>query len=119
MLAESGQEIKYHPGKLNCRADMCSRIVTPPSINVIDADADWIEPLAFPEQDIAETLSLEHDGLNLTEIGKQQRIDFRKERRLALFPGSNYILIGDVIYNIKRPLYSCSLNPAAFINTTI
>ena len=30
LLAESGAEIKYHPGKLNCRADMCSRIVTPP-----------------------------------------------------------------------------------------
>ena len=29
LLAESGAEIKYHPGKLNCRADTCSRIVTP------------------------------------------------------------------------------------------
>ena len=62
----------------------------------------WIDPLAFPEQDIAETL-LEHDGLNLTEIGKQQRIDFPKESRLAIIPGTNYILIKDVIYNIKRP----------------
>ena len=75
----------------------------PPSINIIDADADWIDPLAFPEQDIADTLPLEHDGLDLTEISKQQRIDFAKERRLALIPGSNYILINDVVYNIKRP----------------
>ena len=75
----------------------------PPSINVIDADADWIDPLAFPEQDIAETLPLEHDGLDLTEISEQQRIDFVKERRLALIPGSNYILIKYVVYNIKRP----------------
>ena len=68
LLAETNAEIKYHPGKLNCRADMCSRIVTPPSIGVIDADADWIDPLAFPEQNIAETLPLEHDGLYLTDI---------------------------------------------------
>ena len=103
LLAEYGAEIKYIPGKLNGRADMCFRIVTPPSINVIDADADWIDPLAFPEQDIAETLPLEHDGLNLTEIGKQQSIDFPNERRKAIIPGSNYILIKYVIYNIKRP----------------
>ena len=103
LLAESGAEIKYLPGKLNGRADMCSRIVTPLPISVIDADADWIDPLAFPEQDIAETLPLEHDGLNLAEIGKQQRIDFPNERRKATIPGSNYILIKDVIYNTKRP----------------
>ena len=93
LLAESGAEIKYLPGKLNGRAEMCSRIVTPPSINVIDADADWIDLLAFPEQDIAETLPLEHDGLNLAETGKQQSIDFPNERRKAIIPGSNYILI--------------------------
>ena len=28
LLAETKAEIKYHPGKLNCRANMCSRIVT-------------------------------------------------------------------------------------------
>ena len=100
LLAETNAEIKYHPGKLNCRADMCSRIVTPPSINVIDSDADWVDPLAFPEQDIAETLPLEHDGLDLTEIGLQQRIEFANERRLAVVPGSDYILIQDVIYSV-------------------
>ena len=94
LLAETNAEINYHPGKLNCRADKCSRIVTPPSINVIDADADWIDPLAFPEQNIAETLPLEHDGLDLTEIGIQ--------KRAAVIPVSNYILIQDVIC-IKRP----------------
>ena len=103
LLAETNAEINYHPGKLNCRADKCSRIVTLPSINVIDADADWIDPLAFPEQNIAETLPLEHDGLDLTEIGIQKRAEFAKERRLAVIPVSNYILIQDVIYSIKRP----------------
>ena len=74
-----------------------------PSINVIDAGADWIYPLAFPEQNISETVPLEHAGLDLTEIGIQQRTELAKERRLAVIPGSNYILIQDINYSIKRP----------------
>ena len=68
-----------------------------------NSDPDWIYPLAFPKQNIAETLPLEHDGLDLTEIGIEQRTESAKERHLAVIPGSNYILIQDIIYSIKRP----------------
>ena len=48
-------------------------------------------------------LSLEHDGLDLEEIRKQQETEFVKERQLADSEESQYTLINNVLYSIKRP----------------
>ena len=103
LLAECNAEIKYLPGKYNGRADMCSRIPVPKYINVIDTSENWVDPLAFPEQRIEETLPLIHDGLNLVEIALQQKVEFAKEFRLAAEPSSDFQLINDVLNSVKRP----------------
>ena len=60
-------------------------------------------PHAFPDQRIEDTLPLEHDGLDLEEIRKQQESEFVKERQLADSEDSQYTLINNVLYSIKRP----------------
>ena len=58
LLAEFGARICCHPGKLNIRADLFSRIKPPIStlINVIDTD-DWVSPDAFPDDTIGRNIN--------------------------------------------------------------
>ena len=103
LIAEFHAEIRYLPGKRNCRADMVSRIPPPKPVAIIDAHNEFIDPNAFPEQRFAETLPLEHDGLDLVIIREQQETEFSKELGLAQQPDSEYTIIDGVLYSMKRP----------------
>ena len=103
LLAEFHAEIRYLPGKRNCRADMVSRIPPLKSVAIIDAHNDFVDPDAFPEQKWAETLPLEHDGLDMNVIRQQQQLEFCKELKLATQADSDYMLMDGVLYSTKRP----------------
>ena len=103
LIAEFHAEICCLPGKRNCRADMVSRIPPPKPVAIIDAHNEFIDPNAFPEQRFAETLPLEHDGLDLVIIREQQETEFSKELGLAQQPDSEYTIIDGVLYSMKRP----------------
>ena len=72
------------------------------SIAVIDS-GEWVDPHAFPDQQIEETLPLEHDGLNLSIIQTAQEIEFATERGLADTDNTDYTVIDGVLYSLKRP----------------
>ena len=54
---------------------MLSRIKPTDHVAVIDSN-EWVDPHAFPDQRIEDALPLEHDGLDLEEIRKQQESVF-------------------------------------------
>ena len=119
LLAEYGCKIEYRKGTHNIRADMLSRIESPvtPTVGVIDCD-DWVDPNAFPDQTYHETLPLEHDGLDLTQIGRDQVTEFPTELRLASTDDSDYTLINGVLYSIKRPSATAASYPRLVLPAT-
>ena len=125
LLAEYGARIEYRKGSHNIRADMMSRIkpTVTATVAVIDSD-DWVDPHAFPDQSIEETLPLEHDGLDLSLIRQDQTTEFVSERLRALDDESDYTLINDVLYSLKRPkstapAYPRLVLPAAYRDAVI
>ena len=101
LLAEYGAKIEYTSGSHNIRADMLSRIKPTYQVAVIDSN-EWVDPHAFPTNAL-KILPLEHDGLDLEEIRKQQESEFVRERQWADSDDSEYTLINHVLYSIKRP----------------
>ena len=93
------------------------------TVAVIDSD-DWVDPHAFPDQSIEETLPFEHDGLDLSLIRQAQTTEFVSERLKALDDESDYTLISDVLYSLKRlkstaPPYPRLVLPAAYRDDVI
>ena len=110
LLAEYGASIKYRKGKNNIRADMLSRLRNEgdectecEDIAIIDTE-EYVDPQAFMEDDIADTLPLIHDGLNLETVAKEQRAEFPDLwKQGADQEDEEYQLIRGVLYSIKRP----------------
>ena len=70
LLAEYGATIAYRKGKNNIRADMLSRIKRQTEeVMITDCD-DWVDPHSIAEDNMAETLPLLLDGLDLDTIAR-------------------------------------------------
>ena len=112
LLAEYGASIKHRKGKNNIRADMLSRLRNEgdvfkdcEDIAIIDTE-EYVYPQAFMEEDIADTLPLFHDGLNLKIVAIEQRAEFPVLwKQGADQEDEEYQLIRGVLYSIKRPSY--------------
>ena len=115
LLAEYGAKIEYRKGKHNIRADMLSRLRNEGDnrgeyndIAIIDTE-DYVDPNAFMEDDIAETLPLIHDGLNLQAIAVEQRAEFPELWKQCTDSQDHdgdddeYQIIRGVLYSVRRP----------------
>ena len=115
LLAEYGAKIEYRKGKHNIRADMLSQLRNegdnPGECNdiaIIDTE-DYVDPNAFMEDDIAETLPLIHDGLNLQAIAVEQRAEFPELWKQCTDSQDHdgdddeYQIIRGVLYSVRRP----------------
>ena len=126
LLAEYGATIEYRTGKNNIRADMLSRIRHPQveGVAIIDVD-DWIDPLAIPEEDMAESLPLLHDGLDLAAIAAAQREELPDLYRQGEDEeDDDYQVIKGVLYSTVPPMliapqYPRLVLPPTFRDTVI
>ena len=115
LLAEYGARIVYRAGKHNVRADMLSRLHNEAEhqhdIAVIDTE-EWVDPLAIMDDDVADTLPLIHDGLNLTEIAQEQQIEFNDLWKLGEDDeNDDYEIIRGVLYSTRPPRHTAPLYP--------
>ena len=110
ILAEYNATIQYREGKNNIRADMLSRLHnadddkgTCDDIAIIDTE-EFVDPLAFPEDDIAETLPLLRDGIDLSQVAVDQRAEFPGQwKQAADEDDDDYQIIRGVLFSTKQP----------------
>ena len=80
-------------------------------IAVIDTE-EWVDPLAIMDDDVADTLPLIHDGLNLTEIAQEQQIEFNNLWKLGEDDeNDDYEIIRGVLYSTRPPRHTAPLYP--------
>ena len=70
-------------------------------IAIIDTE-EFVDPLAFPEDDIAETLPLLHDGIDLSQVAVDQRAEFPVQWKQAA-DEDDYQIIRGVLFSTKQP----------------
>ena len=110
LLTEYNATIQYREGKNNIRADMLSRLRNInddagmcEDIAIIDTE-EFVDPHAFPEDDIADTLPLIHDGLDLAQIAVDQRGEFPGLwTQAADEDNDEYQIIRGVLFSTKQP----------------
>ena len=72
-------------------------------IAIIDTE-EFVDPLAFPEDDIAETLPLLHDGIDLSQVAVDQRAAFPVQwKQAADEDDDDYQIIRGVLFITKQP----------------
>ena len=107
LIAEFGAKIKYHPGRLNIRADMLSRIRAPAGQGQVNTLVSFEQ-----DEDKSENVS-EYDLLHLDKIDREelkrlQKIEFSDEWDTAQDDEDDLLMIGGILYSERRP-YPCAL----------
>ena len=135
-ISEYGAPIKYHPGKLNVRADMLSRAqmadvcATLPTLPIDEENsltttpylAETTENVPFPTSPTLPSLApaarqlptvWEADGVDVLELQRLQEQQFPSEREEAKvdLEGSPYILEENILYSMGQPYKGAEPHP--------
>ena len=80
-------------------------------VAVIDTE-EFVDQLAFPEDNIADTLPLIHDGLDLAKVAIEQRAEFPEQwKQAADEDDEDFQLIRGVLYSTKQPSHTAPDHP--------
>ena len=102
LLAEYGATIRYKPGSSNIGADMLSRL-SPESVALIDAHAEYIEPIGGLADIADDLLPFSMDGLDRQTLSAAQQAEFPVQLGKAGVEDSGYVINKDILYSIWTP----------------